>query len=115
MAIEETNEFRKKLTEGDGAIFFLGKKPHTNISNIGSPVIPTTNLDELGFYCFPESFVDDGVLINGETNRKNGVVAAKIKKTAPILMPILDDGALTPEIHSLEGLERLRVRSEIAE
>ena len=84
MAVQKAEEFGEKLPETDGA-FVLGNEESG--ADIG--------------------FVDDGVLIDWDADRQNCVIAVKEEEAAPILVAVFDDGAFRPEIHGLQGLQRL--------
>ena len=114
MTVQETDEFGEKLAKRNGTVFLLREKPNADIGDIGGTIVPTTDLDELSLDRLPESFVDNSVLVNGETNREDGVITVEIEEAAPILVTVLDDGAFAPKIHGLESLERLRMRGKIA-
>ena len=91
------------------------EKLGADISDVRGTVIPAAHLDELGFDGFPESGVDYGILIDGDTDGEHRVVTAEEKEAAPVLVAVLYDGAFGPEVHGLKSLKGLRMASEITQ
>ena len=111
MSVKQAPKPRKAFPKWHGAS--ACKYTNSHIRYIGGAVSPATELLELCDDCLPKCISHYRVLIDRYMNRNDAVVSIVIKITAPILMTILNNAALTPIINFDKRRERLAMSRKI--